>query len=159
MYSLVLKTCKKLSSEQCSQSRYIGELYLLLKKPPQIMIVNGHRENNSFIVALIQIIIYLQSKAKSKQEIEANVNMTTAQIVRLSFKKSWKVQSPLLWYFVAISLFFSMKGWLFLHNTWLGLSSWCPSCSRACNGHNCGQYFHVFIHFDINAHLNVSVLC
>ena len=92
-YSIVLKTFKKLSSErvpsECSKSRYIGELYLLSKKPPQIKIVNGHWENNSFInAALIQIIIYLQSKAKSKQEIEANANMTTAQIVRLSFKKS-----------------------------------------------------------------------
>ena len=38
----------------------------------------------------------------------------------------------------------------FLHNTWLGLSSCCPSC---------GQYLHLFIHFDINAHLNVAVLC
>ena len=71
--------------------------------------------------ALIQIIIYLQSKAKSKQEIEANANMTTAQIVRLSFKKSWKVQSPLLWYFVAISLFFSMKGQVGCSSTILGL--------------------------------------
>ena len=56
-------------------------------------------------------------------------------------------------------LFNERSGWLFLHNTWLGLSSCCPSCSRACNGHSCGQYLHLFIHFDINAHLNVSVLC
>ena len=50
-------------------------------------------------------------------------------------------------------LFNERSGWLFLHNTWLGLSSCCPSCSRACNGHICGQYLHLFIHFDINAHL------
>ena len=49
--------------------------------------------------------------------------MTTAQIVRLSFKKSWKVQSPLLWYFVAISLFFSMKGQVGCSSTILGLGS------------------------------------
>ena len=82
MYTLVLKTFKKLSSErvpsecsksryigelylltpkipservpsECSQRRYIGELYLLSKKPPQIRIVNGHRENNSFINAAL----------------------------------------------------------------------------------------------------------
>ena len=49
--------------------------------------------------------------------------MTTAQIVRLSFKKSWNVQSPLLWYFVAISLFFSMKGQVGCSSTILGLGS------------------------------------
>ena len=49
--------------------------------------------------------------------------MTTAQIVRLSFKKIWKVQSPLLWYFVAISLFFSMKGQVGCSSTILGLGS------------------------------------
>ena len=63
------------------------------------------------------------TKAKSKQEIEANANMTTAQIMRLSFKKSWKVQFPLLWYFVAISLFFSMKGQVGCSSTILGLGS------------------------------------
>ena len=80
--SLVLKTFKKLSSErvpsecsksryigelylltqkipservpsECSQRRYIGEFYLLSKKPPQSRIVNGHRENNSFINAAL----------------------------------------------------------------------------------------------------------
>ena len=49
--------------------------------------------------------------------------MTTAQIVRLAFKKSWKVQSPLLWYFVAISLFFSMKGQVGCSSTIRGLGS------------------------------------
>ena len=49
--------------------------------------------------------------------------MTTAQIVRLSFKKSWKAQSPLLWYFVAIFLFFSMKGQVGCSSTILGLGS------------------------------------
>ena len=88
LYLLTPKIPSERVPSECSQRRYIGELYLLSKKPPQIRIVNGHRENNSFIVALIQIIIYLQSKAKSKQEMEANANMTTAQIVRLSFKKS-----------------------------------------------------------------------
>ena len=82
VWKLVLKTFKKLSSErvpsecsksryigelylltpkipservpsECSQRRYIGELYLLSKKPPQIRIVNGHRENNSFINAAL----------------------------------------------------------------------------------------------------------
>ena len=64
----------------------------------QRRIVNGHRENDSFNNAAspapIHIIILLQSKAKGKSllEIEANANMTTAQIVRLTFKKSWIVR-------------------------------------------------------------------
>ena len=79
-----------------------------------IMLVNGHRENNSFIIALIQIIIYLQSKAKSKQEIKANANITT---------------------------------------------SCCPSCSRACNGHSCSQYLHLFIHLKMEDEVTRNKPC
>ena len=38
---------------ECIQRRYIGELYFLSKKPPQIRIVNGHPVNNSFIDATL----------------------------------------------------------------------------------------------------------
>ena len=104
-------------------------------------------DNNLFIV---------QSKKQTKDRGKCKYDHCSDCEVVLQEKLKGSVSSFVVFFGDLPILFNERLGWLFLHNTWLGLSSCCPSCSRACNGHSCSQYLHLFIHFDINVHLNVS---